>query len=331
MLNRDYILPDHAAPLLDVPGGSLLYTAVGASIWDSGIGLVGRVSADYPVEWLEEYNRRGWDVRGIKILSERLDLRCFTAYTSPITRDGKNPVSHFARCGVAFPRSLIGYQKSSKRSDDLNSLLPTSPRTNDYPSDYLLATAAHLCRMDYLTQNLLQPFFREGQINTITLRASSDYMLPENFTKIPTIISRLSVFFTSEEQIRSLFSGRTSDLWEMAARLTEPGCEIVVINRGIRGQMLYQAATGKKWIVPAYPSPVHNLTGAADAFCGGFLAGYRLTYDPLEACLRGNISASLVMDGAGPYYALDGIPGLSAARLDALRGFVQKVKSGASG
>ena len=59
---------------------------------------------------------------------------------------------------------------------------------------------------------------------------------------------------------------------------------------------------------------VVNPTGAGDAFCGGFLAGYRETYDPLEAALCGNISASLVVEGSGPFYALDVWPGLAEAR-----------------
>jgi sugar/nucleoside kinase (ribokinase family) len=66
-------------------------------------------------------------------------------------------------------------------------------------------------------------------------------------------------------------------------------------------------------------------TGAGDAFCGGFLAGYRRTYDPLEAVLFGNISASLVVEGTGPFYALDALPGLAQARLDALRQSVRKI------
>ncbi len=44
-----------------------------------------------------------------------------------------------------------------------------------------------------------------------------------------------------------------------------------------------------------HPEPIPcrslTLTGAGDAFCGGFLAGYRSSYDPLQAALTGNISA----------------------------------------
>jgi hypothetical protein len=55
------------------------------------------------------------------------------------------------------------------------------------------------------------------------------------------------------------------------------------------------------------------------------MAGYRRTYDPLEATLYGNISSSLVVEGNLPEYALEVLPGLPRARLDSLRESVRKV------
>jgi len=45
----------------------------------------------------------------------------------------------------------------------------------------------------------------------------------------------------------------------------------------------------------------------------------------LEGVLSGNISASLAVEGSGPLYALDGLPGLAHYRMDALRDMVRKV------
>jgi sugar/nucleoside kinase (ribokinase family) len=113
-------------------------------------------------------------------------------------------------------------------------------------------------------------------------------------------------------------------LWEMAETLAGYGCEIIVIKRGSRGQYLYDHNTHTRWIIPAYPIQVADPTGAGDAFCGGFLAGYRSSYEPLYAALTGNISASMVIEGSHPYYALDALPGLAKARLEALRDRVRK-------
>jgi ribokinase len=61
------------------------------------------------------------------------------------------------------------------------------------------------------------------------------------------------------------------------------------------------------------------VTGAGDAYCGGFLVGLHQTGDPLEAALMGSVSASLVIEGTGALYALEALPDLAQARLHAMR------------
>ena len=78
-LSRDYfILPDGKVAL-DVPGGNLIYAAVGHLIWEPEPppGLVARVGEDFPLEWLRQFQQRGLDTHGIKVLPEPLDLRSF--------------------------------------------------------------------------------------------------------------------------------------------------------------------------------------------------------------------------------------------------------------
>jgi len=135
----------------------------------------------------------------------------------------------------------------------------------------------------------------------------------------------LTAFMPSEEEIRQLFQGRSEDLWEMAEALSAYGCELVVIKRGERGQLLYDASAKTRWEIPAYPARLVNPTGVGDAFCGGFLAGYRQTYDPVEAVLYGNVSAAVVTEGVGPFFALDVLPGLPQARLEHLCHSVRKL------
>jgi sugar/nucleoside kinase (ribokinase family) len=150
-------------------------------------------------------------------------------------------------------------------------------------------------------------------------------MNPTFWDNIPAIINGVTAFLTSEEKINSLFQGKSTDLWEMAETLAGYGCEMIIIKRGTRGQYVYEHSSHSRWIIPAYPSRVLDPTGAGGAFCGGFLVGYRTTYNPLTAALYGNISASLVVEGSGTFYALDALPGLAQARLESLQGMVRKI------
>ena len=61
------------------------------------------------------------------------------------------------------------------------------------------------------------------------------------------------------------------------------------------------------------------------SFAGAFLKGYREHYDPLEATIMGSITAALVSEGSGVFYALDVMPGLIEARKEALRELVHEV------
>jgi sugar/nucleoside kinase (ribokinase family) len=150
-------------------------------------------------------------------------------------------------------------------------------------------------------------------------------MNPTFWEDVPALLTGLTAFMPSEDEVRTLFQGRSVDLWEMAEALAAYGCEFVVIKAGQRGQFLYDSATRSRWEIPSYPARVLNPVGAGDAFCGGFLAGYRLTYDPLMAALHGNISASLVIEGNDPTFALDTHPQLPQARMESLKSAVRKL------
>lgn len=322
-LRRDFILPITGKPSLDVPGGSLLYAAVGLAVWDKHIGLVARVGEDFPQNWLEECARRGFDRRGIRVLPTSLDLRRFIAFPSDGVRQSDGPVAHFANRGLPFPPELLDYTAPAPGLDSRTRLSELSIRIGDLPADYLDATCAHLCPLDYLTHSMLPSALRQGHTTTITLDPSPGYMDPTFWDDVPAIVTGLTAFLTSEEKLRNLFQGRSDDLWEMAETIAGYGCELVVIKRGERGQCLYNHANHTRWNIPAYPARVVDPTGAGDAFCGGFLAGYHLTFDPLEAALYGNISASLVIENSGAFYAMDSLPGLAQARLTALREMAQ--------
>ncbi len=324
-LRRDYVIFPNGDSSLDCPGGSVLYAASGLGLWEEGIGLLARVGEDYPQDWIEDAEVQGFDRRGIHILPEMQDVRNFVAWPPNGSVQTEDPVAHFSRLGQPFPLSLLGYQPESDQLDSRVRLTPLAVRVSDIPSDYLDAGSAHLCPMDYLAHNMLPATFRQGHITTLTLDPGANYMDPAFWDAVPAVVKGLTAFLCNEHKLRRLFQGRSHDLWEMAEQLASLDCEIIVIKRGERGQLLYDAVARRKWEIPAYPIRPINPAGAGDAFCGGFLAGYRSTYDPLKAVFHGNISASFSLEGSGPYYARQALPALAEARLSALQNMVRKV------
>jgi ribokinase len=323
-LTRDYLLPPlDAQPLLDSPGGDLLHAAGGLGVWTSRIGLVGRVGEDYPRQWLDDLSGRGFDLTGVRIQPGALDLRSFLAYTDAFEASALNPVSHFARRGVPFPKSLLGYQPRDPASPRAGPD-PAAPILSDLPALYMDAGALHLCPLD-LSAHLQFTETLRGAARLLTLDPSAAYMTPACLRDVRALVNGLTAFLPSLEEITALFMGQTHDVWEMAEAIGEFGCEYVAVKCGARGQLLFDAVSKQRWEIPAYPARVADPTGAGSAFCGGFLAGYRKDYDPLEGVLRGNVSASLAIEGSGPFFPLEAMEGLAEARLNALREMVRKI------
>jgi hypothetical protein len=323
-LRRDYLLPPEGRPLVDVPGGNLLYAASGLGVWDSNVGLLARAGEDYPHDWLLSFQKYGWDTRGIHILAGALDLRYFQARIEPDRFERTNPVNHFARMNLPFPKALLGYQPPAE-VDDRKATQPTSPRPSDIPTDYLQSRAAHLCPLDYMTTSRLLSTFRQANVTFLAMDPHAAFMAGTAIDDVRSLLQGLTAFLPSEQELRALFWGHTDDLWQMAGALGNFGCEFVVVKRGVHGQMLYDSVSKKRWEIPAYPARLVDLTGAGDSYCGGFLAGYLKTFDPLRAALYGSVSASLTIEGSGAFHALDSLPGLAQARLDALSGLVRQV------
>ena len=324
-LNREYILPLEGAPIIDRAGGSPLYAAGVATIWEKEIALLARVGEDYPNQWLQNFSKAGINTEGIQIIPGSLDLRSFRAYSEKRELSRSNPVKHFAERKLTFPKALLGYRPPEKREKFKIERHPAIPLISEIPPDYLKSKALHIAPLDFMSQGQLLTTFRAASVPIITLDPSPRYMNSNRRQDLRLFLDGLTAFTPSEEELRQLFWGETHDLWEMAAELGEFGCHTIIIKRGKKGQLLYDAHTHKRWELPAYASRVADPTGAGDAFCGGFLAGFQQSGDPLRAAAYGNVSASLSMEGSGPFYPTEILPGLAQARLDALIGMVREI------
>jgi sugar/nucleoside kinase (ribokinase family) len=322
---REYILPVSGPPLLDSPGGSLLYAAGGLGVWEQEIGLLSRVGEDLPRQWLQKIESRGFDTSGIRILPESPDMRYFAAYTDFEHGNQNSPVSHFARRQMTFPKALLGYQPPSEKDKKPRLPDPLTPTVGDIPKLYQDARAVHICPMDFTTQSQLAATFRGGPVMTISLDPAPGSLSPRLTRDLRVLLQGVTLFLPSEGELRALFWGETNDLWEMVEGISGYGCDIIIVKRGAHGQMVYDAAGKHRWEVPAYDARRIDPTGAGDAFCGGCLAGYQRTFEPLEAALRGNISASIKIEGTGPFWPMDILPGLAEARYQSLKDMIREL------
>jgi ribokinase len=324
-LREDYFITSGGEAHLHVLGGNAVYAAAGARIWAKKVGLVARVGSNFPPEWLTRLEVAGIDVRGVRVLPDPQDTRTFYAYLSQEERVDTDPIAHFARLGRPVPRELVDYVSSTTGQESRAQFMPLAVRPGDLGESTLGARGFHLAPGDFLTHHTLPVAVRRNSRPIVTVDPSIRYMQPAFKDDLRRIVSGIDAFLPSEMEVRSYFRDETHELWEAAAALGAMGATYIVVKLGSRGQYLYESATGRKRHVPAYPVTVRDVTGAGDAYCGGFLVGLAETGDAVEAALRGSISASIVVEGVGALYALGSTPRLAEARLQSLRDRVRKV------
>ncbi len=324
-MREDYFITASGEVHVHEIGGNTLYAAVGARLWSEHVGLVARVGENYPRAWLTTIQARGLDTRGIKIVPGSLDTRTFYAYLSLEERVDTDPAAHFARAGQPLPPALADYATSTEGQAERDKFGPLAVRPTEVPEPYLAARGFHFAPYDFVVHTTLPLTLRRRGVRYITCDPSLRYMQPPFAEDVKQIVHGLDAFLPSEMETRAFFRETPDDLWQAAEAFGAMGAKVVVIKIGARGQYVYETATQRKWHVPAYPAKVKDVTGAGDAYCGGFLVGLAQTDDPIEAALRGTVSASIVIEGIGALYALDSTPGLIEARRLSLRDAVRQV------
>ena len=324
-IREDYSITHTNRVISGALGGNAIYSAVGARIWSDSVGIIGRIGSNFDRAKLEKIEQAGVDTSNVRVLDQPLSTITFYAYISPEERVDINPILHYRRINKLMPKALLDYQSSTEGQGDRQNLTPHTIRPTDIPESLGSVQGVHLAPADYLSHLTLPPRLQRNAIRWITLDPSIRYMTPDFKRDLPMLLHDINVFIPSVLEAREFFYQGIKDVWEIAEAFGDMGPRFVVIKQGKRGQALWDRDAGRRWLIPAYPSKIRDVTGAGDAFCGGFLVGLNETQDPVEACLRGSISSSLVVEGSGALYALGAAPGLSQARLSALRSWLREV------
>jgi sugar/nucleoside kinase (ribokinase family) len=318
-LRQDYCITHDERVYRGILGGNAVYAAVGARVWSKSAGVIGRVGSNFPEQWLADLEKAGIDVRGVHILPEPQDTRTFYAYLSPEERVDTNPAAHFLRIGEHLPKELIGYHTSTNFQEQRDRFGPLAIRPDDLPEQIGKCQGAHLAPADFLSHLVLPLHLRQSGVKLITLDPSIRYMNPTFRLDLPSILRGLDAFLPSEAEALAFSQEKMADAWEMAEAFGAMGCRFVIIKRGARGQFVWDSEARRRWLIPAFPAHIVDVTGAGDSYCGGFLAALHETGDVVEAALHGSVSASLTIEGTGALFALDALPGLARARLESLR------------
>jgi sugar/nucleoside kinase (ribokinase family) len=283
----DIVLPD-GSTRMGQPGGAALYVALGARLWDVGVGIVSAVGEDYPAAVLERLIQRGVDLTAVRRVSGPT-LRTWLLY------EGRR-------------RRVVHRLDGPTHSE-------VSPGPAALPGGWR-PRACHLAPMPFAVQEEL----------VTALAARADLLLSldpyelvreEDLVRWHGLLAGLDLLFLSEDEME--LPGGLADPGPALRRLAGPAGRLrrVIYKQGARGGLILDVPAGRLRSWQPLATPAAEPTGAGDAFAGGLLAGRLLGDDADLALARGLISASFALAGPGPESLLRATPAGAVARLAA--------------
>jgi ribokinase len=266
----DTINPGGTVPL--APGGDALYAALGVAAWGLTPTLLTLVGEDYPAEF-----RAGIDASGID--------------TSKI-RAVPGPTVHYQVTN--FDDGTREYRWISPETR----LAATSPEAADYAA---LEGAAwlHIAAMPMEAQEVAVQAARDAGV-AFSLDPHEEYV--RGFEPRLEAMVEGAAFLPSELEARLLFPdleslGPVDFAFTAAQRLDAWRPFLVAIKLGSLGAVVRWG--GRNVHVPAPFVNVIDTTGAGDAWCGGFVAGWLATRDARVGAVCGTIAAGEIIGRVG--------------------------------
>jgi sugar/nucleoside kinase (ribokinase family) len=119
---------------------------------------------------------------------------------------------------------------------------------------------------------------------------------PPTDAALRQLCTAADIFSPNIAEAQSLVGSGSPD--ELVCRLADAGASIVTLRMGPEGSLVSISGATHLY-VPAAPTTVVDPTGAGNAYCGGFLAGYVQTGDVLTAARYGAVAASFLVEQVG--------------------------------
>ncbi len=287
----DVVLADGTTHMASI-GGDCLYAALGARLWEPSVGVVTRRGEDFPRELLGSLEALGICLDGVVDIAGPT-VRNWVIYEA----DGRR---HWV------------YRTPPGRSREV------AVRPDDVPGHWLDARPApvvHVAAMPIDAAERVVDAVRRAAPNAIiTLDTHEDYVAGYRDQLVRTA-GRVDAFLPSREELAELvgYDDPPRALHELSRETAVP---LVVVKMGRDGVLVWQKARASVVIVGAAQAQVVDVTGAGDAFCGGFAAGIARGLDAVEAARRGAISAAFTVEGFSSLALVAVGPAHATARLN---------------
>ncbi len=269
----DVVLPDGTVRMASI-GGNTLYAALGTRLWQASVGIVTRRGEDFPHDLAQVFAPLGIATEGVVNIPGPT-VRNWVIYE----HNGER-------------RWL--YRTPRERSREV------AVQPGDLPAAWLTSTpppVVHIAAMPLdAAEALVDTVRRVAPHALITLDTHEDYIV-EYRQRVRALAARVDAFLPSRSEVADLVG--YDDPEQALQQLIELPTTAIVMKMGADGALVWDKQRQTLHHIGVTSGPVVDVTGAGDAFCGGFAAGLSLGCSPLEAAHYGTLSASYAVADFG--------------------------------
>jgi sugar/nucleoside kinase (ribokinase family) len=273
-----------------VPGGNAIYAALGMAVWGERPRVLAPRGPEYPVGEL----------------GERIDL-------------GAGPMRE---------RNLRNwglYEEDGTRTFTFRSKtrnwIDFCPVPADLAGDGF--AGCHLAPLPWSRQIEFAEALGAKEARLISVDPDDRYVAEIPQAEMLRLFRSIDILLPSRQDVDAMFPGKTPLDGLKALRALAPELRLIVVKCGEDGAIAHRAGAADYLRVPSASDCLVEPTGAGDSFCGGALVGLARSGDPVDALLRGSVSASFAVAGLGPAALVDAAYEVAERRLASLCGRVE--------
>jgi sugar/nucleoside kinase (ribokinase family) len=255
-----------------IVGGSATYVAYAASNFVKPINQISIIGYDFPAEELEEMKKRGVNIDGVEMVSDKKSFFW----------SGKYHMDMNSRDTLITDLNVL---------EDFNPIVPDSYQDSEF---LMLGNLMPKLQLSVIQQMKVRP--------KLIVMDTMNFWMDIALEDLKIVLKEVDVLLVNDAEARQL-SGEVS-LVKAAKKIMEMGPRFLIIKKGEHGALLFHE--NHVFFAPALPlEEVFDPTGAGDTFAGGFIGHLAKTKDisfenMKTAIIVGSALASFCVEKFGP-------------------------------
>lgn len=268
----DIVLPNGQTHM-GILGGGAVHAAMGMRLWADWVGVLTRLGGTFPTT-LEAQLKEFFLSEGFLRYDALPVLRAWQCFEEDGTRH------------EVFRVDEVWLEQSV-------------PSPQELPASFYGIQGVHLHCAPEAVPDWVE-CLRSYQGAILLWEPWDRFCAPQNRARFGELASLVDVVSPNLSEGRALTGLEHPE--GVAEAILALGASVVALRMGSAGSLVASADGERLWIPPAPAGKVVDVTGAGNAYCGGFIVGWARYHNLAHAACYGAVSASFALEQLGALY-----------------------------